>query len=376
MTFSVSSRAWRLAVVLLLLTGCGRNQVAREEAATPFVFRTLNLRQQDVLGRPNWELTSPEARYDLRRRVARALRPRGVIYNNGQPAYRVEASTGTVISDGAVILLEGTIRLQRLGKQPVMIQGSRVRWVPERKLMEIDRHPEGFDPHTRLSADRATFRIDKDTLELSGQPRLQRWDKPFDPFLANPAGDPQVVVTVASVQWQPGSGRLVARGPIRGQRRPPGSPADRPSQTLTAASLSGNTQSQRFNLAPPVLFQDPTVKGGVSASGKALEVEAARQLIRIPAGCLIQQDGASLQADSCLWNWETQAIAADGGVLVQRPQNNQLTRATMLRGQLGDKGLVVFSSPGGRVFSRFQVPASKTPPRPAPPRPKPEPIRL
>jgi LPS export ABC transporter protein LptC len=376
LTLSVTSGPWRLAALLLLLSGCGRTQVTREEVATPFVFRSLDLRQQDVLGRPNWELTSPEARYDLRRRVARALRPKGIIYSNGQPAYRVEASTGTVINDGAVILLEGTIRLQRLGKQPVMIQGSRVRWVPARKLMEIDRHPEGFDPHTRLSADRATFRIDKDTLELSGQPRLQRWEKPFDPFLANPAGAPQVVVTVGLVQWHPGTGQLTAQGPIRGERRPPGSLDNRPSQTLTAASLSGNTQRQQFSLAPPVLFQDPAVKGGVTARGKALEVEAARQLIRIPAGCLIQQDGASLQADSCLWNWETQAIAADGSVVLERPANRQLTRASMLRGRLGEKGSVVVSSPGGRVFSRFQVPPSKNPPQPAPPRPRPEPIRL
>jgi LPS export ABC transporter protein LptC len=370
------ARPWRLAVLLLLLTGCARNQAPREEAATPFVFRSLDLRQQDVLGRPNWELTSPEARYDLRRRLARALQPRGVIYSGGKPAYRVEASTGTVINDGAVILLEGRIRLQRLGDEPVMIQGSRVRWVPSRNLMEIDRHPEGFDPHTRLSAERATFRIDKDTLELHGRPRLQRWAKAFDPFLAQPVGDPQIVVTVGTVQWKPGTGALSARGPILGERRPPGTPADRPPQVLTATSLSGNTLKQQFSLGPPVLFRDPAVAGGVRAQGQALQVDGAQRLLRIPEGCLIQQNGASLQADSCAWNWETQAIAADGSVLLQRPANRQITRGGRLRGRLGEKGVVVVTAPGGRVFSQYQVPPSKTPPRPVQPRPKPEPIRL
>jgi hypothetical protein len=350
--------------------------VAPEEGGNPFVFRSLDLRQQDVLGRPLWELTSPEARYDLRRRVARALQPKGLIYTDGKPAYRLEASTGTVLNDGDVILLEGRIRLQRLGDDPVMIQGSRVRWLPSRNLMEIDRHPEGFDPHTRLSAQRATFRIDKDTLELRGRPRLQRWARPFDPFKADPSGDPQIVVTVTAVQWQPGTGSLRARGPILGERRPPGSPADRPPQTLTAASLTGNTLKQLFQLAPPVQFRDPGVAGGVSATGKALEVEAAKQLVRIPAGCRIQQEGASLQADSCSWNWKTQAVTADGSVLLQRPAQRQLTRGSLLRGRLGEKGTVVVTAPGGRVFSQFQVPPSKTPPKPAPPRPKPEPIRL
>jgi LPS export ABC transporter protein LptC len=350
--------------------------VAREEAATPFTFRSLDLRQQDVLGRPKWALTSPEARYDLRRRVARALRPRGLIYTDGKPAYRLEASTGTVINDGAVILLEGRVRLQRLGADPVMIQGSRVRWVPARNLMEIDRHPEGLDPHTRLSAQRATFRLDKDTLELQGRPRLHRWAKAFDPFKADPVGDPQIVVSVGTVQWTPGSGALTARGPVRAERRPPGSPANRPPQTLTADSLSGNTLKQLFNLGPPLMFRDPSVAGGVSATGRALQVDAARQQVRIPAGCRIQQAGSRLQADSCAWNWGTQAITADGSVLLERPAQRQLTRGSVLRGRLGEKGMVVVTRPGGRVFSQFQVPPSKTPPRPQRPRPKPEPIRL
>jgi hypothetical protein len=125
-----------------------------------------------------------------------------------------------------------------------------------------------------------------------------------------------------------------------------------------------------------VLFQDPAVSGGVSAQGQALQVDAARQLVTIPVGCRIQQQGASLQARSCAWNWQTQAIAADGGVLLQRPASRQLTRGSVLRGQLGEKGSVVVTAPGGQVFSQFQVPASKSPPQPAPPRPKPEPIRL
>ena len=377
MTPSLLARPWHLAApLLLLITACGGGEVARETAPTPFVFRSLDLRQQDVFGRPNWELTSPEARYDLRRRVARALQPRGVIFSDGKPAYRVEASTGTVINDGSVILLEGRIRLQRLGKEPVMIQGSRVRWIPSRNLMEIDRHPEGFDPHTRLSADRATFRLDKDTLELEGKPRLQRWALAFDPFRANPVGAPQILLTVTSVLWQPGSGALSARGPVLGERRPPGSAPGSPLQTLSATSLVGNTQTQLFNLGPPVLFSDPAVAGGASARGKALQVDAGQHLVRIPSGCFLQQDGATLEARSCSWNWKTQAVTADGFVLLQRPASRQLTRGSVLRGQLGNKGAVVVTNPGGRVFSQFQVPPSKTPARPAPPRPKPEPIRL
>ncbi|MFM7266846.1 MAG: hypothetical protein ACKOZW_14910, partial [Cyanobium sp.] len=56
-----------LVAVLALpsLAGCVRRPAPREEGSLPFVFRSLNLRQQDRQGRPAWELTSPEARYDL-----------------------------------------------------------------------------------------------------------------------------------------------------------------------------------------------------------------------------------------------------------------------------------------------------------------------
>ena len=68
----------------VLLVGCG-TQVSKEEPAQPFVFRSLNLRQKDSSGRPLWELTSPEVRYDLGRRVAQARDLRGTIYAKGKP---------------------------------------------------------------------------------------------------------------------------------------------------------------------------------------------------------------------------------------------------------------------------------------------------
>ena len=66
------------------LAGCQRRPPPPEEGSMPFVFRSLNLRQQDRQGQPAWELTSPEARYDLRRRVAQAQQPQGVIDQKGK----------------------------------------------------------------------------------------------------------------------------------------------------------------------------------------------------------------------------------------------------------------------------------------------------
>jgi LPS export ABC transporter protein LptC len=132
-----------VAVCLLPLAACRRSRPPIADVqAPPFVFRSLDLKQQDAGGRPAWKLTSPEARYDLRRRLARAERPQGLIYAKGQPLYRLQADSGMVIGDGQAILLEGNLRVERLAKPEVLIQAARARWLPQQKLLLVDRRPE------------------------------------------------------------------------------------------------------------------------------------------------------------------------------------------------------------------------------------------
>jgi len=396
-----------LLVALLALpslAGCARRPPPREEGTLPFVFRSLNLRQQDRQGRPAWELTSPEARYDLRRRVAQALRPQGVIYQKGKATYRLSAESGTVLNDGEVILLEGTIRLEQLHPQPVLIRASRLRWFPSREVMEVDRHPEAVDPQARLVAQRARFLIDRNQLELRGSPQLQRWSRRFDPFAPVARGRPELVVTMARADWEPGTGWLDARGPVRAVRRPPGAPDDRPPQTLTAPLLVGNTVKQEYSLNGPVQLLDPAEglrfdgtdlrlqakeeqlrsdkpfvarRGAAVARGDGLVVEGRQQSVEIPAGCWLEQPGESLRARRCRWSWSTQAIEAEGAVLVERPSNRQTLRGERLVGTLGPRGRLEMTSPGGRVVSRFAVPRRQgRAPAPAPQRRGPEPVRL
>lgn len=400
---SLAPLAASLGLLLLTAACTPRKSAAPEEGSLPFVFRSLNLRQQDPRGRPGWELTSPEARYDLRRRVAQAMKPRGVIYVDGKARYRLAADSGTVINDGEVILLEGGVRLEQQGDQPTLIRASRVRWIPSRRLMEIDRHPEAFDPHSRIVSQRARFLIDRDRLELRGSPQLQRWPRSFDPFREEKRGRPETVVTATQADWQPGSGLLTATGPVRAVRRPQGSPPDRPPQTLTASALVGNTIEQRFTLRAPVQVSDPVDqirldardlridvrdqristdqpfearRGSTLARGASLRVRAGEQTVEIPAGCFLEQPGERLRATRCSWNWQSQAIEAQGSVELDRQSNPRSVRGQQLTGRLGAQGSVQVISPGGRVVSRILAPKSGRPAQPPRPRPKTEPIRL
>ena len=372
-----------VAVGLLPLAACrGSRPPSADVQTPPFVFRSLDLKQQDAGGRPAWQLTSPEARYDLRRRLARAEKPKGLIYAKGQPLYRLQADSGTVIGDGQAILLEGNLRVERLSKPEVLIQAARARWLPQQKLLLVDRRPEAYDQHGRLRAERARFRLDVDTLELSGAPRLDRWAQRFNPFAALPTSPPETTVQVASLSWQPGTGALVAPGPVVGERRMGGLPAGAQPQKLLAERLEGNTQLQTFSLLGAVQLEDSTrgqrfvgrdlrldlsaqsgttnlpfqlSEGSRRVKGTGLTVQALEGVASIASQCHVEQPGDQLNADRCQWNWRSGVVSAEGSVLLQRAANRQTSRATLLQGNLGERGSFAISAPGGRVISQFQV---------------------
>lgn len=361
------------ALLLPLLAGC-EQRVAREEPTAPFVFRSLNLRQQDPQGRPAWQLTSPEARYDLSRKVAQAQELRGTIFSGGKPLYRLSATSGTVLNDGALIQLEGMATLERLGSQPVVVRARRVRWYPRQARMVLDQRPIATDRDLQISADRAVFRIDQDKLELRGAPAFTRRTA------AAPASA-EIVLTASSIDWYPTSGNLIAPGPIRAVRR---LAAGKAPQTLTAPSLRGNTLQQNLVLQAPVRFSDPAAKavlqGGettieltrqvvtsryaftgaidkLKLAGHGFELLNRQKLAVITSACRLQQPGETLTARRCQWNWSNQAIESRGGVVLRRQANDQITRARRLVGRIGTNGLAVFTSPGSRVETRLRLPS-------------------
>lgn len=355
------------SVTVSSLLGACQAPVTKEEPAQPFVFRSLNLRQKDASGSPLWEISSPEARYDLSRRIAQARDLRGTIYAKGKPSYQITASSGTVINDGEVVQLEGPTRLQRVGPKPLVVTATRVRWYPRQERIEIDRSPLAIQGDLRISARRARFLIKQDKLELRGKPLLER------------SGEGAWTLALATADWFPGSGALVGRGPVRGVRRLDGKVL----QTLTSPSLSGNSLSQVVDLQAPVQVLDPGRKARLDASatrlelalerissphpfraqfdqsrlsGTGFEARGASQTLVIPQACRLQQPSDSLVANRCTWNWQTNQVTALGSVVLRRSSLQQVTRAQQLQGVATKQGQVVFSSPGRRVETRLTVP--------------------
>lgn len=360
---------------LLLSAGC----VSRPKstaAPEPFVFRSLDLQQQEPDGKPAWQLRSPEARYDVRRRLAQAREPRGIVYRRGKPHITVQARSGTVISDGQAIQLEGDVRITLLGKDPVLITGDQVRWLPGQSLMVIDRRPAALDRRSRITAQVARYHLDRDLVELRGEPLLEQWQSDKAP--AGQRLTPPVQVRTAQVDWRPDQGDLRAPQPVRGLRRNGDSKL-----VLTARSLQGNLRQGFVDLMAPVQVRDLKGKGWLEAqqtrwaindqqlssnlpfqgrfnklqgSGSGFQVNLADNLLTVTGACELQQPGEQLTAQRCLWRWPTGQFQALGNVVLRRSSYKQITRSSRLDGRIGKEGTAVFSSPGARVNSQFTLP--------------------
>ena len=369
--------------VALLLGGCV-SKPRTPPAAEPFVFKSLDLEQQDAKGRPAWQLKSPEARYDITRRLAQAREPRGQIFKRGKTSITISASSGTVIGDGQAIQLEGDVVITLLGKDPVRITGQQARWIPGRSLMLIDRQPAATDRRSRISAELATYYIDRDLIELRGKPVLESGDRKKK---AAP-----IRVETAQVDWRPEQGDLRAPKPVRGTRR-----SAEGQLNLTASSLQGNLREGFVDLMAPVQVRDPKRMGWMNAKqtrwaindqllsseepfqgafnklegqGRRFRIDLGSDTVFVPEGCQLRQPGEQLTARSCQWNWTSGRFEAEGDVELRRDTYKQITRSSQLQGTIGKDGTAVFRSPGARVNSQFTLPPQQkgqSPKRSTPP---------
>ena len=367
-----------LLITLVLLTGCVSEKPASTVQAPPFVFRSLKLEQKTKQGLMDWSLNSPEARYELNRRLVRARQPVGVLYRKGKPSFRVQSDLALVVNDGEQILLEGHVRLQQLNGSKLLIQGDRLRWRPQQGILLIEQRPRATDQESRISASEAQLLQTTNDLTLKGVVKLERWSEDSDP------SKPDTTLRTGLAQWNLDSGLLNAEGPVLAQRRDQEGTV---LEQLQGMSLQGNTRAGDLMVMAPVIVRMPRQKGILKAQdttwnfrtqivrteqpfeaeldrtrilGKAFQADLEDNTVVINGDCRIEQPGEALDATTCRWNWGTEEVLAEGNVLLKRDANDQLTRASKLAGQVGDQGRITFTAPGGKVQSQVRFPSDQS----------------
>ena len=352
-----------------LLSGCSSSRKATVEPTPSFVFRSLDLSQRADDGNRDWDLTSPEARYDLSSRTIRARRPQGILYRDDQPLYRITADLATVLRDGELVVLEGSVQLRQLNQRGLTIEGDNLIWTPAQSRMVINQRPMASDGQTQLRSRELAFEQDTELLVFSGPTQLNRVDE---------GRDDATVVRGGSGTWNLISGLLQAPGQVEAVRRD--------GRTLTASGLDGNTREGYLDLQQPVTLVLENDRGTITAGqtrwlfsskqleseqpvqadlkkskvqGKGFKLDERSGTVIIPSDCRLQQKSETLTAQRCSWNWRRERVVADGDVVLRRIKPEQITRATRMEARITDDGEIRFGQPGARVQSTIKLNPSK-----------------
>ena len=361
-------------VASALLTACTTRRPITVEPTPSFVFRSLDLSQRTDDGNRDWDLTSPEARYDLSSRTIRARRPEGVLYRDDQPHYRITADLATVLRDGELVVLEGSVQLRQLNQRGLTIEGDNLIWTPSQSRMVINQRPTANDGQTQIRSRELAFQQDTEVLVFSGPTQLNRVDE---------TSAASTVVRGGSGTWNLKSGLMQAPGPVEAVRSD--------GRTLNASGLDGNTRKGYLDLQQPVTLVLENERGRITA-GRTRWLFSAKQLqsdqpvqadlknskvrgggfkldeltgtVIISRDCRVEQKSETLTARRCAWNWRSERVVAEGDVVLQRTKPEQITRASLMEAKISDDGEIRFGKSGARVESRIKLsPAAQEKPR-------------
>ena len=356
------------------LTGCTTRRPIALEPTPSFVFRSLDLSQRADDGNRGWDLTSPEARYDLSSRTIRARRPEGVLYRNDQPHYRITADLATVLRDGELVVLEGSVQLRQLNQRGLTIEGDNLIWTPSQSRMVINQRPKANDGETQIRSRELVFQQDTEVLEFSGPTQLNRVDE---------SSSASTVVKGGNGTWNLKSGLLQAPGPVQAIRSD--------GRTLSASGLDGNTRQGYLDLQQPVTLVLESDRGRINAGrtrwlfsakqfqsdqpvqadlknskvqGRGFKLDQTSGTVIIANDCRVEQTSETLTARRCAWNWRSERVVADGDVVLERTKPEQITRASRMEARISENGEVRFGQAGARVESTIKLsPAAQEKPR-------------
>nr|WP_115093897.1 LPS export ABC transporter periplasmic protein LptC [Synechococcus sp. UW106] len=361
-------------VATSLLAACSSSRHSTIEPTPSFVFRSLDLSQRADNGDRDWDLTSPEARYDLSSRTIRARRPQGILYRDDQPHYRITADLATVLRDGELVVLEGSVHLRQLNQRGLTIKGDNLIWTPTQSLMVINQRPMASDGQTQIRSRELAFQQDTELLVFDGPTELKRRDEASDNSTSTDDNPDSTVVRGGSGNWNLRSGLMQAPGQVEAVRRD--------GRKLSASGLSGNTRQGFLDLQEPVTLLLENDRGTITAGrtrwlfsaqqlqsvqpvkaelqnstvqGKGFKLDERSGTVIIPSDCRLQQKQETLTARRCSWNWNSERVVADGDVVLRRKKPEQTTRASRMEATITDDGEIRFGQPGQRVESTIKL---------------------
>lgn len=355
---------------LVLLAGCTplTLETALQEQA-PHELQSFSLQHHPSDTPLSLSLSSPKARHDWTRKASVVTTPEALVHRDGVPIYGIRSQRGLLLGNNRLVQLDGAVELVHLQEPSTVVTGERLRWDTHRGLMTMTINLTVNREHVQVSAGRAE--LDFASNDLTFHDQVVVLDQ-------SPQAD-DLRLEATTLHWNLASDDLMAPGPVKaGQTGPDGAV-----QSVQGFNLTGNSQERWLELQAPVQLQTRQAgqwqardsvlwwldrqqlespglleaqAGALQVSGRSAVLDLKQGVLTIGEGCRFHQPGETLTAQQCRWNWQDRTVLARGGVVVQREQYQQVTRADQLQGRLGEDNILsLTASPQGNVTTELEL---------------------
>ncbi|NJR49073.1 MAG: LPS export ABC transporter periplasmic protein LptC [Leptolyngbyaceae cyanobacterium CSU_1_3] len=211
-------RSGFLTVLLIALlagtVGCERRNTAADRLAedtkeiqkfdSDLNWDDITLEQVDEQGKLWWKVKAKQAAYSKDQKNATVEDPKGELYQDGKPVFKIEGKKGEVQQDGKSIVLRGQIVATDL-KDGTMLKGNEVEWKPMEDVLLIRNSVAGTHKQMQFVAQEGRFQTRARTMELSKQ-------------IVASSKDPEIQVRTEHLIWNIKDEKVVGDRPLQVDR--------------------------------------------------------------------------------------------------------------------------------------------------------------
>ncbi|MGV0025983.1 LPS export ABC transporter periplasmic protein LptC [Phormidesmis priestleyi] len=363
-------------LLITLLVGpaaCGRRNTAADKLAedtkeiqkfdSNLNWNDITLEQVDDKGKLWWKVKAKQATYSKDQKNATVENPRGELYQDGKPVFKVEAQKGEVQQDGKAIVLKGQIIATDL-KDGTVLKGNEAEWRPIEDVLLVRNSVTGTHKQMQFAAQEGRFQTRARTMELTKQ-------------IVASSKDPEIQVRTEHLTWNIQDQKVVGDRPLQIDRfknkvLTERSVADRANVDLKAktvnlqqnakidskqqnvqvssSDLLWNLEAQTINSSQPVTILNPSQQVTLTANQGLLNLQKNTVDLTGNVKGIGQRNDSKLDADHVTWFLTTQQFQADGNVNYRQANPPFSIAGPRAAGRLQDQQVAVSGGEsGGRV---------------------------
>lgn len=336
---------------------------AKTSERNNFTFNNVTLEQADEQGQTLWKVEAEQATYSEDQRIAEVTNPRGELFQDGEPIFRVKAQTGEVRQDGERIFLKGNIEATDL-RSGAILRGNELEWRPKDSLLKVSGDLRGTHPKLVATAEQAQVSTREQQMELSGD-------------VVATTREPNLRMRTDRLVWQMENEKILSDRPVQVQRLENNRPTDEATGETAEVNLATQTatllQNAQLNLnRPPVQLTSDSITWDLAnqivTANQPLDAVHRQQRITMTAGrgrmdlnqqifylsqnvrAVGRRNDSVLTANNLTWNIDSEEVVAEGNVAYQQAEPPLSLSGPRAVGKLEEETIVVS---GGRVVTEI-----------------------